>query len=676
MQATTASASATRELVPTAASLDDSIDRGLSCLYAMQRPGGEWEAEVVWCPMLSAQYVIVAYLMQKPLSKTRKAEILRYFEAWQLQDGSFGLHAESPGYLFVTTLVYVALRLMGHAPQEEMLQRAQRYIRSKGGALMMPSWGKAWLAMLNLYEWSGVYPVLPELWLLPESNPAHPRRYYCHTRLIYLPIGVLYGLGYQAPMTPLLHDLRKELFLQEYNQIRWSRTQRKMAHEDIFAWPSIPIKLAYGVSNLVSRYGSPETRARAIAHCTDHIRYHLKTSRYASISPVNGLLNCLALYAQNPKDPDAHASFTGTDYWIWRDEPEGLRFNGARSQTWDSAFAMQAIAQAAAAPQAAPIPDKVLKASTAYFLEHQMQEEFPQAQREQYYRDPLRGGFCFSDKHHRWPVSDCTGEALAAMELLLGQGQAIDEARFVDAAQFVLTRQNKDGGWGSYEKNRGNLILEKLNPSEMFGNCMVEHSYVECTASCIRGLMHAKKAIQIMPTELRVQIHEAIEKGAAFLKKSQRSDGSWAGFWGVNFTYGTMFGIQGLLDAGVRVQSPAIARARRWLLNHQLPDGGWGERWESCVQERYIPSKRSQVIMTSWALMGLLAAGERRPQVLEPGIRLLQHRQLPSGDWPKEGVGGVFFNTAMHHYMMYKNYFPVWALGMYRALQEPTAPNA
>lgn len=30
----------------------------------------------------------------------------------------------------------------------------------------------------------------------------------------------------------------------------------------------------------------------------------------------------------------------------------------------------------------------------------------------------------------------------------------------------------------------------------------------------------------------------------------QRKDGSWEGLWGVCFTYGVWFGIEGLVDAG------------------------------------------------------------------------------------------------------------------------------
>ena len=81
-----------------------------------------------------------------------------------------------------------------------------------------------------------------------------------------------------------------------------------------------------------------------------------------------------------------------------------------------------------------------------------------------------------------------------------------------------------------------------------------------------------------------------------------------------------------------------------------------------------MPHERSQVIMTAWALITLLRVGydgPGAPEAVASGVRLLLDRQLPDGDWPKEGVGGVFFNTAFHHYCLYKNYFPLWALGLY-----------
>lgn len=638
---------------------------GVAFLNRIQRDGGHWEDEVVWCPMLTAQYVMTSYIMGRKIPDDRVAKFTRYFDVWQLPDGSWGMHAESPGYLFVTSLSYVAMRMMGHAADDPRMQRARRWIRDQGGATKVPSWGKLWLALVNVYGWEGVNPILPELWTLPDSNPAHPRRYYCHTRLIYLPIGVLYGVRYQAPADSLVRALRDELYNEPYDAIDFGRHRNAMIERDMFAWPTVPIKLAYEASRLFDMVAPSSMRRRAIERCVEHVRHHLRESRYASISPVNGLLNCLALWVIDPEDNDAQLGYEGADYWLWEDEEEGLRFNGARSQTWDTSFAVQAIA----AGPAVDMAHESFARAAQYYDEHQMLDDIDD--RERWYRDRLLGGFCFSDRHHRWPVSDTTGEALAAMAAIADLGvKRLPDERYTMAAEFLLTRQNDDGGWGSYERKRGNLLLEHLNPSEMFGNCMVEHSYIECTASCMRGLLAYRKLVRHRPPALDVAISKSIVAGAALLRRSQRKDGSWPGFWGVNFTYGTMFGISGLRDAGATTDDPAIVRARNWLIGAQLCDGGWGEVWQSCVEERYMPSDYSQVIMTAWALLGLFAAGERRRSVLDPAIGVLMARQRSDGSWPKEGVGGVFFNTAMHHYKLYKDYFPVWALGEYVQLSE------
>lgn len=38
-----------------------------------------------------------------------------------------------------------------------------------GGAVGIPSWGKFWLAVLNVYDWNGLHTLLPELWY-PHSH--------------------------------------------------------------------------------------------------------------------------------------------------------------------------------------------------------------------------------------------------------------------------------------------------------------------------------------------------------------------------------------------------------------------------------------------------------------------------------------------------------------------------
>lgn len=195
---------------------------------------------------------------------------------------------------------------------------------------------------------------------------------------------------------------------------------------------------------------------------------------------------------------------------------------------------MQALCEGSASQTASGF----LGGAVRYLKQAQMSEEVPE--RKRYYQDRRLGGFCFSDERHQWPVSDCTAEslsALAALESRLGPEAQLEPARIVEAVRFVLSRQNSDGGWGSFERRRGPLFLERLNPFEMFANCMVEHSYIECTGSCLHGLRRVLECFEeVLPSEECARVCAAMRKGADWLRKQQQRDGSWPGCWGVHFT--------------------------------------------------------------------------------------------------------------------------------------------
>jgi lanosterol synthase len=210
-------------------------------------------------------------------------------------------------------------------------------------------------------------------------------------------------------------------------------------------------------------------RRRALEHAFARIRHELEATRFQCFSPVNGLLNCLAVFAESPHHPLLRPALRGVEAWRWEDDAEGVRFAGARSNAWDTAFALRAALEAPPALRAAVTP--AIRRGYAYLRDTQMVEELPghAAQR----RDPILGGWCFSDGQHRWPVSDCTAEALSAVLLAhqvpgrIPSSERIPEARLAQAVGFVLARQNDDGGFGTYERRRGSAFLEALNPSEM-----------------------------------------------------------------------------------------------------------------------------------------------------------------------------------------------------------------
>jgi lanosterol synthase len=241
----------------------------------------------------------------------------------------------------------------------------------------------------------------------------------------------------------------------------------------------------------------------------------------------------------------------------------------------------------------------------------------------------------------------------------------ITDDRLRQAVLFILRRQNRDGGFGTYEPRRGSLLLEFVNPSEMFGKCMTERSYLECTGSAVAALAHFR---QIYPRVLKPEVGRAIERGVRFLRRGQQPDGSYAGFWGINFTYAIFHVVRGLRAAGVSPSDPALRRAADWLAGKQRGDGGWGEHWTSCLSESYVEHPESQVVMTCWALLALLEVLGPTAAPVRRGVEWLRAKQDPDGSWPRQAVNGVFFGTAMLDYRLYAFYFPTWALARHAAL--------
>jgi len=635
-------------------------ERAVRRLLALQSARGEWEGEMVWCAMITAQYVLVRHVTGRPVDAATRDGIVRHLRVTRTADGAWGLHPEAPGSVFVTTLGYVALRLLGVSRDDDLAKDARGWLeRQPGGVLAIPTWGKFWLALLGLYGWEGVTPCPPELLLLPRWLPFHPARYYCHTRHIYLAMAYLHGRRFTAELGPLGSALREELYGVPYATLDFAGHRARVAAADLAVAPGRWLRALRAGLDEYEHVHLAGLRRRALDACLARIVYEQRASRYQALSPVNGLLDCLALFARDPAHPDLVPSLAGLEAWRWEDAAAGVRYAGARSNTWDTAFALETLVAAGADDGAAR--DGTRRAA-AFLREAQLTEELPRYWEQD--RDPITGGWCFSDGRHRWPVSDCTAEAASALlaveaapALAPPAPERIPRARLRAAGGFILARQNADGGFGTYERRRGGAWLEALNPSEMFGDCMTERSYVECTASALVAFARLGAAGLGSP-----EAERASERAVAFLRGAQRPDGSVPGFWGINFTYGAFHFVRGLRAAGVAPADAQLQRAAAWLVERQRADGGWGEHWSGCLARRYVEHAESQVVMTSWALLALADVLGADAEPVRRGAAWLLTRQRPDGGFPGGAVNGVFFGTAMLDYRLYSAYFSAWAL--------------
>mmetsp|Transcript_17053 Transcript_17053/g.23413 ORF Transcript_17053/g.23413 Transcript_17053/m.23413 type:complete len:914 (+) Transcript_17053:394-3135(+) len=669
--------------------------------YSMlQTEDGHWAGDYGGPHFLMPGVIIAWYVMGQPeemLDKHQREMMMHYIAVHQQSDGGWGTHIESPSTMFGTVLNYVALRLLDRdETHKSKYEKAVSFISAQGGAIMTSSWAKFWLCLLGCMEWDGHNSVPPEMWLLPNWTPFHPGRLWCHCRMVYLPMGYLYGARFVYPdaeKDPLISSLREELYIEPYESIDWIRTRHFVAPMDNYS--PIPWTMEF-LQNCLARYETwfifqpfkNWVRKKALKFSVEYMDAEDLSTNYIDIGPVNKALNMVSQFHAAGNDvtaPKVKKHMMRIPDYLWLAE-DGMKMQGYNgSQCWDTSFAIQAVYECDLLDEFPELSKKVWSyLERTQILSTEVSQNTPAFEgesainRSKYYRHVSLGGWPFSTSAHGWPISDCTGEGLKGVLSLThskivsesikeGRLKPISRSRLEDAVNVLLMYQNEDGGWATYENNRGFGWYEQLNPSEVFGDIMIDYSYVECSMASLTALVEFH---EMYPDHRAMDISAAVGRGKDFMKSIQREDGSWYGSWACCFTYGCWFGIEGLIKAGESNTCPEIQRCCAYLISKQRENGGWGEDFTSCYDKDYAVNGMkdygddgSGVVNTGWALLALSAAKCDDVAAIRKGVQYLMKRQLPCGDWPQEGIAGVFNRSCGITYTSYRNVFPIWALG-------------
>ncbi len=643
----------------------DSLVKGINYFSYLQCEDGHWPGDYGGPLFLLPGLLIASYISGTPFPKAHREMMKLYIFNHQNSDAGWGMHIEGESTMFGTVMQYVSLRILGVDKEHPAIVKARNWIKNNGGAAGVPSWGKFYLAVMNLYDWRGFNSLFPEMWLLPKWLPMHPSRYWCHCRMVYLPMAYCQAHWIQAPEEELILSLREELY-ENFESIDWPKQRDAVCDKDRYYKPSGILKWMNLFTNTYEKFASSRLRKKTTDYILKYLDAEDQQTQYIDIGPVNKAINSICIWHAYGKDSDRFQRHVERWYdYLWVAE-DGMKMNGYNgSQLWDTALATRAILESDLGKR---FPETIAK-SYRFIERSQIKSEHPT--HAEFFRHPMIGSWPFSTADNGWPVSDCTAEGLSAALATHRSGlveAVIDEQRMKRAIDIILSYQNTNGGWSTYELTRAPRWLEKLNPSEVFADIMIDYSWTECSAACLISLIESQEDY---PDYKNDEIRKAVSAGLGFIIKQQKADGSWYGGWAVCFTYATWFAVETLskaLNKGYcndTVLAESIKKACSFLVSKQKADGGWGESFKSCSELVYTEAETSQSVNTAWALLALLSGNFGDPSIIDKGIRVLLNKQTELGDWPQENISGVFNYNCMITYANYRNIFPIWALNRY-----------
>jgi squalene-hopene/tetraprenyl-beta-curcumene cyclase len=619
------------------------------------RQGDHWRAELESNVTITAEYVFLRQALGLDLGVRRDATV-RYLLRHQKRDGSWGIAWNLPGDVSTSVEAYLALRMLGLAPDDPRLRRAQAFIRGAGGVARVRVFTRIHLALFGLFPWAAIPSVPPEVIFLPRSAPVNVYRLASWARSTMVPLFVVF---HHRPVFPLPGgagpDWLDPLWLDPARKdvpYRGSALETLRRHgpgwKAFFAGADAALRAAEGALRGPLR----AIRARALAACEAWTLGHQEASGdWGGIFPpmLNGVL---ALRLQgHPLDSEPVRRGLAAIEAFSIEDAEGFRTEACQSPVWDSALAVVALLDSGA-----PREDPRLAETVRWIADRQILEDH--GDWKVYNRRGRPGGWSFEYCNTWYPDVDDTAAVILAF--LKHDPAARSSAVVRRGADWMVSMQNRDGGFAAFDVENDREFLNEIPFSDMDSLC-------DPSSPDVTG-----RVLEALGTLGDPRHAPAIRRALRYLRRAQEPEGSFYGRWGVNYVYGTCHALVGLARAGVRISDPTVASALHWLVAVQNPDGGFGEGPESYADRARMGVGPSTASQTAWGAMGLLAFLPASHEAVRRAIRWLVAAQLAggpdAGSWEEREFTGTGFPRHFYlRYHLYRHSFPLTALGRFCA---------
>jgi len=612
--------------------VSSSIRRSCDALLLQQSLKGFWCGELTADTTLESDYILLQLWMHQPDGATwnpptrgRIEKAVRSVLERQLPDGGFNIYTGGPADISATIKAYCALKLAGVAPDSEPMRRMRQRILALGGLQAANSYVKINLSLFGLYPRKYVPTIPPEITLLPGGVLYEMSSW---TRSILVPLSIVQARGSNrhAPQGFNLDELLLP-------GVALSLPRRKGI--------SLIFHHLDRAFKVWEKRGPERVRGAAIRQAEKWVLDRTRhTEGLGAIYPAM-MYFIMALDALHyPLDhPDRIQAIRHFESLLI-DADSRFVFQPCVSPIWDTAICAFALGEAGVRD------DPRMVAAADWLISKEVRRQGDWSVKRP---DTEPSGWAFEFANEFYPDIDDTAMVLLALLHARSSNADAQAAAERRATNWLLAMQSGDGGWAAFDVDNNWAVLNEVPFADH--NAMLDPTCPDITGRvleclCLRGMTG----------------HDAVKRAVRYLLKVQERDGSWYGRWGVNYIYGSFLAMRGLAASKSGDAVEPVAKAARWLRSIQNADGGWGESCESYERDHFVAAP-SCVSQTAWAVLGLLAAGDRDSSHTRRGIQFLLDRQRPDGTWPEEATTGTGFPNVFYlTYGMYRDYFPLLAL--------------
>jgi squalene-hopene/tetraprenyl-beta-curcumene cyclase len=609
---------------------ETALEHGVRRLLELQHGDGWWKGELETNVTMDAEDLLLREFLgiRTPERTSRAAAWIR---SRQREDGTWATFHGGPPELSTTIEAYVALRLAGDPEDAAHMRRAAEWIRGHGGIERSRVFTRIWLALFGLWDWEDLPVMPPEMILLPSWAPLNVYDFACWARQTIVPLTIVSAL---RPVRPIGFGL---------SELRAGAQATKLA--PVTTWDGRFQRLDRFLHRYHHRPVRP-LRTLAVRRATRWIIERQEADgSWGGIQPP-WVYSIMALHLLGyPLDhPVLEAGLRGLEGFTVHDG-EHTWLEACQSPVWDTGLAVTALADAGLAAD-----HPALVRAGEWLLGEEVRRRGDWAVRRP---DLAPGGWAFEFANDNYPDVDDTAEVVLALRRVAHPDAERLETALARGVAWVIGMQCRDGGWAAFDADNTSTLPLEL-PFCDFG-AVTDPPSADVTAHVVEML--AVAGLGGSPVTRR---------GIDWLLREQEPDGSWIGRWGANHVYGTGAVVPALVAAGMDPRHGVIRRAVRWLVEHQNPDGGWGEDLRSYVDRAWRGQGASTASQTAWALLALLAAGERDGEAAARGAEWLAKSQAPDGSWDEPEYTGTGFPGDFYiNYHLYRQVFPVMALGRY-----------